>query len=88
MKVRYEMRGINTLMNNPKAKDVKVNDNKLWIYLQDGRVLGVPLENFPKLFQADDISRNTFIISGNGTGIHWESLDEDINVPLLFCNTM
>ena len=76
------MRGINTLMTS--AKDVEIKENKLWVYLQDGRILGVPLDHFPKLLNADTESRNNFVISGNGTGIHWESLDEDINVPLLF----
>jgi hypothetical protein len=46
----------------------------------DGRQLAVPLAYFPRLINATPEQRQNFEISGNGTGIHWECIDEDISV--------
>jgi len=48
--------------------------------LADGRQLGVPLVYFPRLLNATAQQRETFTISGRGSGIHWDELDEDISV--------
>lgn len=56
----------------------------MWVTLADGRVLGVPLAYFPRLLHATPQERETCIISGGGTGLHWEELDEDISVAALF----
>ena len=58
------------------------NDN-LWLLLSDGRQLSVPLSYFPRLLNASEKKRNNYIISGGGTGLHWEELDEDISVSNL-----
>ncbi len=50
------------------------------VLLKDGCQLAVPLEHFPRLFQATPEQRNNFKLSGGGIGIHWEQLDEDISV--------
>ena len=51
--------------------------------LIDARQLGVPLLYFPRLLKATPEQRNCYEISGGGTGLHWEALDEDISVPCL-----
>ncbi len=56
------------------------NDN-MWVALSDGRQLSVPLTYFPRLLNASSEQRNKFELSGGGTGIHWEEIDEDISVP-------
>jgi hypothetical protein len=55
----------------------------MWVSLADGRQLGVPLAYFPRLLRATAQQRESFVISGGGTGLHWDELDEDISVPAL-----
>jgi hypothetical protein len=52
----------------------------MWIFFEDGRVLGVPIFWFPKLIRASLDQRMKYTLSGGGTGIHWDELDEDISV--------
>jgi len=52
----------------------------MWVELTDGRQLGVPLAYFPRLLNASQAQLADYIISGGGTGLHWEELDEDISV--------
>jgi hypothetical protein len=73
---------MSTLANHKPAKAAKVwfSDEKLFVLLDDGRELGVPLVWFPKLRDADEIDLKNWRLIGNGIGIHWETLDEDISV--------
>jgi hypothetical protein len=50
------------------------------VSLSDGRQLSVPLTFFPRLLRATQKQRESILLSGGGTGLHWESLDEDISV--------
>lgn len=50
------------------------------VYFEDGRELAVPLEWFPKLRNASIEQLKKWRFIGNGEGIHWEELDEDISV--------
>jgi hypothetical protein len=52
----------------------------MWIQLSDGRQLAVPLPYFPRLLNATPEQRTDYELSGGGTGIHWDQLDEDISV--------
>lgn len=72
---------MNTLDNQPRAKKIWFDSDNLWVELEDGRQIGVPLAYFPRLAQASPSQRDNLIISGGGTGLHWEELDEDISVP-------
>ena len=62
------------------ATRVWFDSDNLWVFLTDGRQLSVPLTFFPRLLGASQQQRENFLISGGGTGLHWESLDEDISV--------
>ncbi|HAV01800.1 MAG TPA: DUF2442 domain-containing protein [Chryseobacterium sp.] len=53
------------------------------IELEDGRILLVPLEWFPKLRNASVSQLEKWRFIGEGEGIHWEELDEDILVENL-----
>ena len=68
---------------NAFALEVWFTSDKLYIRLDDGRELGVPLEWFPKLRDAKEKQRNNFRFIGKGLGIHWPDLDEDISVAEL-----
>jgi hypothetical protein len=55
----------------------------MWVDLADGRKMGVPLAYFPRLLNAKVKQRKNYRISGGGTGLHWEEIDEDICVQAL-----
>ena len=74
---------MNTLTLNPLARNVSFDDDAMWIEFTDGRKLGVPLVYFPSLMNATFQQRKKFEISGGGTGIHWDELNEDISVKHL-----
>ncbi len=67
----------------PLAKKVNFDKSNLWVELEDGRVLGVPLAYFPRLSHATPKQKSSYIISGGGRGLHWEEIDEDISVEYL-----
>ncbi|MCA9466864.1 MAG: DUF2442 domain-containing protein [Nitrospira sp.] len=64
----------------PCAQNIKVTEDTLSVDLEDGRTISVPLAWFPRLVHATAEERNTWRLIGNGEGIHWKSLDEDISV--------
>ena len=65
---------------NTSATELSFDSNMMWLTLADGRRLGVPLAYFPRLLAATPQKRQQFEFSGNGTGIYWDELDEDISV--------
>ena len=60
------------------AKAVRFDDDSMWVHLDDGRVMAVPLAWFPRLLSATPEQRVQFELSPRG--IHWEALDEDISI--------
>ncbi len=60
------------------ANAVRFDDDSMWVHLDDGRVIAVPLAWFPRLLNARPEQRTQFELSPRG--IHWETLDEDISV--------
>ena len=60
------------------AKAVRFGDDSMWVDLDDGRRMAVPLAWFPRLLAATPEQRAQFELSA--CGIHWEALDEDISV--------
>ncbi|MFO7922846.1 MAG: DUF2442 domain-containing protein [Bacteroidales bacterium] len=65
------------------ATNVWFDDNKMYVSLEDGRELSIPIDWFPSLRDATEKQRNNWRFIGNGEGIHWEDLDEDILVENL-----
>jgi hypothetical protein len=62
------------------ARDVAVSDDELTVRLVDGRTISVPLVWFPRLLHATNEQRARFELLGDGEGIHWPDVDEDISV--------
>jgi hypothetical protein len=60
------------------AKTVRFDDDSMWVHLDDGRVIAVPLAWFPRLLTASPEQRSQFELSPRG--IHWDALDEDISI--------
>jgi Protein of unknown function (DUF2442) len=56
----------------------RCDEDTLWVDLDDGRTLGVPLVWFPRLFDATPKQRSAVRLSS--LGLHWEEIDEDISV--------
>ena len=65
------------------AQNVQVTDEALIVDLSDGRTVSVPLAWFPRLLHGTPDERNKWRLIGDGEGIHWPALDEDISVENL-----
>ena len=65
------------------AQSVQVTDEALIVDLSDGRTVSVPLAWFPRLLHGTPEERNKWRLIGDGEGIHWPALDEDISVENL-----
>jgi hypothetical protein len=65
------------------AQNVQVTDEALTVDLSDGRTVSVPLAWFPRLMHGTPEERNHWRLIGDGEGIHWPDLDEDISVESL-----
>ena len=62
------------------AKDVRLSGDTLSLDLADGRTVSVPMDWYPRLFHATEEERGNWRLLGQGMGIHWPDLDEDISV--------
>ncbi len=67
----------------PEACNVVVTEDTLNVDLNDGRTVSVPLPWFPRLYHASSTERNNWRFIGEGQGIHWQDIDEDISVASL-----
>ena len=65
---------------DPRAVRVHVDDKGLTIDLADGRRLIVPLTWSPRLLHATPEQRRNCQLIGDGQGIYWPDVDEDLNV--------
>jgi hypothetical protein len=64
----------------PSARDMVVTEDALTVSLTDGRTLSVPLTWYPRLWHGTPEERARWRLIGDGQGIHWPDLDEDISV--------
>ena len=63
-----------------RARKLSFDRDTMWVELDDGRSLGVPLAWFPRLMRASAAQRENYRIGPSGNGLHWDELDEDISV--------
>jgi hypothetical protein len=74
---------MNTLVaeiQTAKVINVVTSEDTLTVELADGRSLSVPLAWYPRLFHGSQPERESWELIGDGEGIHWPDLDEDISV--------
>lgn len=64
----------------PSAIGALVTDDTLTVDLFDGRTISVPIGWYPRLLNSTSQEREKWRLIGNGQGIHWEDIDEDISV--------
>jgi hypothetical protein len=62
------------------ALSVFFSEDSLTVRLDDGRSLSVPLAWYPRLLDGTVAERENYELIGEGEGIHWPELDEDISV--------
>ena len=72
-----------TIERRARAQTVFVTEEELVVELDDGRTLRVPLTWFPRLLHGTPEERANWRLIGDGEGIHWPDLDEDIEVSHL-----
>ena len=64
----------------PRAVSVAFANGELTVALEDGRTVSVPLEWFPRLRDATPAQLSNCRLIGQGIGLQWPLLDEDISV--------
>ena len=67
-----------------RVKTVTVADDLITFHLVDGRVISVPLVWSWRLSEATPAQRNNYEIIGDGQGVHWPDVDEDLSVEGMF----
>ncbi|MGD1277374.1 MAG: DUF2442 domain-containing protein [Tepidisphaeraceae bacterium] len=67
-------------MSDVLATYVVVSEDSLTVSLSDGRTLVLPLEWYPRLKHGSPAERNNWRLIGDGEGVHWPDLDEDLSV--------
>lgn len=66
--------------NDIKAQHLTISKDTLEVDLQDGRTISVPIAWYPRLMYGTSEERKNWRLIGQGDGIHWPDLDEDISV--------
>ena len=72
---------------HPQAHAVRCTDSAIVVDLIDGRTITAPLLWFPRLSQASKEELDNCEILGDGEGIHWPEIDEDLSVAGLLIGT-
>ena len=67
-------------LSTPRAVHVRVTRDALAVDLEDGRTVLAPIAWYPRLQHATAQERNNWRFIGDGEGIHWPDVDEDISV--------
>ena len=63
-----------------RVRHISVAEDALTVDLDDGRTISVPLAWFPRLLYGTLNERADWRLIGNGEGINWSQLDEDISL--------
>lgn len=66
--------------DQPLAEHITFNNDIFTVHLKDARSLSVPLAWFPALANASTVDLENYELLGDGEGIHWPNLDEDLSV--------
>ena len=66
--------------DEPRVRSIEVTDLLITGHLEDGRIISIPLNWSWRLADATPEQRANYEIIGEGTGIHWPGVDEDLSV--------
>ena len=64
----------------PRLLDVRMTEEEIVARLVDGRTISVPLVWSWRLSEATPEARSHFEILGDGQGVRWPDIDEEISV--------
>lgn len=62
-----------------KIRQVEVTDDLITACLVDGRIISVPLAWSWRLSEATPAQRAKYEFIGDGQGVHWPHVDEDLS---------
>ncbi|MDV6341636.1 DUF2442 domain-containing protein [Nitrosomonas sp. Is24] len=62
------------------AKSVQFSGGDMIVALVDGRTIAIPLSWFPRLATASQKQLANYELLGDGEGIHWPDIDEDLSL--------
>jgi len=65
--------------SEPRIISLEVTEDAIIAQLADGRTVSVPLTWSWRLASATPAERCHFEIIGNGEGVHWPDIDEDLS---------
>ena len=77
------MNSLNAPVREARAQHVAVTADSLVVDLMDGRSISAPLVWYPRLLNGTAEERKNWRLIGDGEGIHWPDLDEDLSVDSL-----
>lgn len=81
------MKKVNSLLFDQSSVVVYFSDKCLHVQAKGKALLNIPLQNFPRLERATVEQKERFILNAGG-GIHWEEIDEDINIEALYAGAI
>lgn len=67
------------VLSEATIRRVEVTDETITAHLADGRVISVPLAWSWRLSEATAAQRANWELIGDGHGVHWPDVDEDIS---------
>jgi hypothetical protein len=70
-----------------RIKEIKVTEETITAHLTDGHTIGVPLVGLWRLAEATPEQRANYEIIGDGHGVHWPDIDEDISAEGMLYGT-
>jgi hypothetical protein len=73
--------------SDARIERVEVTDETITAHLVDGRVISVPLAWSWRLAAASPAQRARCEIIGDGQGVHWPDVDEDISAEGMLAGT-
>jgi Protein of unknown function (DUF2442) len=73
--------------SDPRIKTVEVSEQMITAHLADGRIISVPLAWSWRLASPTPAQRANYEIIGDGHGVHWPDVDEDISAEGMLSGT-
>jgi len=72
------------ITKNLLIKNLWFDEQKCYFEYQSGQIFSFLVARFPRLQNATDFQRSQWRLIGNGQGVHWEDIDEDISANIIF----
>jgi hypothetical protein len=70
-------------LTRPRAARAHIDGSRLWVGLEDGREISVPIAWFDWLSAASSEQQGDLRIIEGGLGVWWEQLEDGVSVPWL-----